>query len=150
MKPPTIRTWAIGSLTGLLICGCSVALAQPWLLTSDLGGNLQAQFPELVSSPQIIAQPQQQIVPPGSVASFFVVAADTRGLTYQWRFSGTNINGATGDALMLTNVSAANEGQYSVVLSNSSSTVTSSSAALMIDSDGDGLPDSWEMAYFGN
>ena len=62
---------------------------------------------------------------PGALASFFVVAADTRGLAYQWRFNGTNISGATGDALLLNNIRATNEGLYSVVLVNNSGSVTS-------------------------
>jgi hypothetical protein len=36
------------------------------------------------------------------------------------------------------------------VATNSAGSVTSAPAALLLDSDGDGLPDSWEMANFGN
>jgi hypothetical protein len=116
----------------------------------DSNGNLIAQKSEISTPLQIISQPQPQVVMSGSLASFLVVAADTRGLSYQWRFNGTDIDGATGDALLLKNVSAANEGLYSVVLSRGADSVPSASAALMIDSDGDGLPDSWELAHFGN
>src|SRR4029077_11612599 len=86
----------------------------------------------------------------GELASFFVVLADTRGVTYQWRFNGTNIPGATGEALLLQNVGAPNEGQYDVVLTNFSGPVISATAALMLDSDHDGMADSWEMTNFGN
>jgi hypothetical protein len=51
---------------------------------------------------------------------------------------------------LLTNVTALNEGSYSVVLSNPSGSITSAPAMLWIDSDGDGLPDTWEQTYFGN
>ena len=77
-----------------------------------------------------------------------MVVADARGVTFQWKFNGTDIPGATGDSLLLTNVSAANEGQYSVVVTNSAGSVTSAPAALMLDTDGDGLPDTWEKANF--
>jgi hypothetical protein len=76
--------------------------------------------------------------------------ADARAVTFQWKFNGTDIPGATGDSLLLTNVNTTNEGQYSVVVTNSVGSVTSAPAALLLDSDRDGLPDSWEIAHFGN
>ena len=100
--------------------------------------------------PQIIGQPQNRIVAPGEAASFSVVAAHTRALTYQWRFNGTNISGATNDAVLLQNVSTNHEGEYRVVLTNPSGSVTSAPAFLMIDSDADGVADSWELTHFGN
>ncbi len=105
---------------------------------------------ENLAAPQILAQPQLQVVQPGELASFSVLVADTSGLTYQWLFNGANISAATSDTLLLSNVSTNNQGQYSVVLSNGSGSVTSASAALMIDSRGCGMPDSWQLAYFGN
>ena len=87
---------------------------------------------------------------PGETASFSVIAADTRGLSYQWQSNGTTLAGATSGALLLTNVSSANEAQYDVVLANGSGSITSAPAALMIDSRGVGMPDSWQLAYFGN
>ena len=77
-----------------------------------------------------------------------MVIADARGVAFQWKFNGTDIPGATGDSLLLTNVSAAKEGQYSVLVTNSAGSVTSAPAALMLDNDGDGLPDTWEKANF--
>ncbi len=126
------------------------ALAQDSQFLFDANGNLALQMAETSGQPQILRQPQNQVVAPGEAASFSVVVADSRGLTPQWLFNGTNINGAMSDTLLLTNVNALEEGQYSVVLSNSSGSVTSAPALLMLDSDGDGLPDSWELAYFGN
>src|SRR5262249_50901583 len=61
-----------------------------------------------------------------------------------------DIGSATNDALLLQNVSTNNEGEYRVVLTNPSGSVTSAPAMLFIDSDADGLPDSWELTYFGN
>lgn len=86
---------------------------------------------------------------PGEIVTFSVVITDARAATFQWRFNGTDIPGATGDSLLLTNVTAANEGQYSVVVTNSAGSVTSAPAELLLDSDRDGLPDSWEIANFG-
>ncbi len=126
------------------------SFAQNWQFDFDANGNLQAQSAESILPPQIVTPPRLQVISPGELASFTVVVRDTRGLTYQWRFNGTNILNATNDALLLTNVSVADQGSYSVLLVNSSGSVTSAPAALMIDADGDGLADSWEMTYFGN
>jgi len=115
----------------------------------DPNGNLSARSVEITAAPQILAQPQPQVVVPGALASFFVVAANTHALGYQWRFHGTNLPGATGDALLLQNVGAADAGPYSVVLVNSSGSVTSSPALLLLDGDRDGMPDSWEQTNFG-
>jgi hypothetical protein len=71
-------------------------------------------------------------------------------VTYQWRFKGANIGGATTDSLLLTNVTAAGEGNYSAVIANSSGSVTSAPAMLYWDSVGDGIPDSWKIQYFGS
>ena len=116
----------------------------------DASGNLAILSEAGVVPPQITGQPIRQILEPDEVATFSVVVSDASGATFQWKFNTTDIAGATGDSLLLTNVSAANEGQYSVVVTNSAGNVTSDPAALLLDSDRDGLPDSWEIANFGN
>jgi len=146
-RPPVSKLVSTGAL---MFLSASLAYGQASRFAFDPNGNLLAQTSETIALPLIVSQPQPQVVMPGALGSFFVVAADTRGLTFQWQFNNTDISGATGDALLLHNVGATNVGLYSVVLSNSSGSVTSSPAALMIDSDGDGLPDSWEIAHFGN
>jgi hypothetical protein len=119
--------------------------------TFDPNGNLATESAAIVAPPQILSHPQPQVVGPGELASFFVVVADARSLTYEWRFNNTNtLGGATTDVLLLQNVGATNEGEYRVVLTNPSGSVTSAPALLMIDSDGDGLADSWELANFGS
>ncbi len=120
------------------------------LLDYDFTGSLVLQTNENPNGPQILGQPQMQIVIPGKSASFSVLVKDTLGVSYQWFFNNLAISGATADSLLITNVSTNNEGLYSVTVSNPSGIVPSSSANLYIDSDGDGLPDSWEMAHFGN
>jgi hypothetical protein len=100
--------------------------------------------------PQILKQPQNQVVAPGDAGSFSLVIADARGVSFQWQFNGADITGATADALLLQNVGTTNEGPYRVVVTNPSGSTTSASARLWLDSDGDGLPDSWELTYFGN
>src|SRR5262245_42837626 len=107
----------------------------------DASGNLASQAPGARGTlpPQIVGQPVMQVAEPGQVATFSVVVADASGISFQWRFNGGDIAGATGDSLLLTDVSAANEGQYTVVVTNGAGSVTSAPAALMLDSDRDGL-----------
>jgi hypothetical protein len=127
----------------------TTGLAQDSRFLFDDNGNLVAQTSPPAAPPEILRDPQNQVIEPGESASFSVVVTDTRGLSYQWRFNGVDISGATDDALLL-NAGAANEGLYSVVLMNSAGNVISAAARLWIDSDGDGLPDSWELAHFGS
>ena len=118
--------------------------------TYDASGNVMIRTLGNVLLPKITGQPVRRIAELGQVATFSVVVEDTSAVTFQWKFNGADIPGDTGDSLVLSNVSAANEGQYSVVITNSVGSVTSAPVELMLDSDGDGLPDSWEIANFGN
>ena len=144
----TLRKLVVSARAAILVP--LVAYGQNSQFLFDLGGNLQAEVPEAVALPRILGQPQSQVVIPGSPVSFSVVVADARGLSYQWQFSGGNTAGVTGDTLLLTNVSAANEGTYAVVLVNGSGSITSAPAILFIDANGNGIPDAWELAYFGH
>lgn len=134
----------------LFVLFTSATHAQDSQFLFDPNGNLFAQTAAVTFPPRILGQPQNRIVAPGEAASFSVVAVDTRALAYQWRFNGTNISGVTNDALLRQNVSTNHEGEYRVVLTNPSGSVTSTPAMLWIDSDADGQPDSWERLYFAS
>jgi hypothetical protein len=82
-------------------------------------------------APAIYGQPMSQAVLPGSNATF-VVSAAASPLTYQWRFNGGNVSGATNSAFTITNVQTANTGAYAAVISNSSGAITSSPANLYL------------------
>jgi hypothetical protein len=83
------------------------------------------------SAPSITLQPSSQAVALGANVTFSVVAAGAAPLSYQWRFGGSPL-GATNASLTLTNVGFANAGAYSVIISNSAGTVTSSTAVLTV------------------
>jgi hypothetical protein len=102
--------------------------------SSDACGDLTGEAPAVSAAPQIIGQPVDQLVSSGDFASFSVIVSVTSGVTFQWAFNGTDVAGATGDSLLLAAVSAANVGQYSVTVTNSAGTVTSSPATLTLDS----------------
>src|SRR5919206_3455021 len=98
----------------------------------DQNGNVAARAESALLAPQITGQPVKQVVEPGTIATFSVVVADAHAITFQWKFNGADIPGETGDSLLLTNVSSANEGQYSVVVTNSAGSVTSAPAELLL------------------
>ncbi|MER3463680.1 MAG: hypothetical protein C4329_03930, partial [Chitinophagaceae bacterium] len=83
-------------------------------------------------APTITTQPVAIARCVGTTANFSVVASGT-GLTYQWRKDGTNISGATSATLTLNNITAADAGNYDVVITNNCGTsVTSNAVALTI------------------
>jgi uncharacterized repeat protein (TIGR03803 family) len=81
---------------------------------------------QVVSSPPVIVVPTtDQNVLPGATASFSVGAIGTPPLAYQWVKNGNDIlSGANTSSLTLTNVSLADAGTYSVIVSNGLGSVT--------------------------
>jgi hypothetical protein len=134
----------------LLLFGTHAASGGDFLFSYDPSGSLIVRAPETLSPPQILGQPQNQIVQPSELASFSILLADATGCAYQWQFNGANLPGQTNDSLLILNVGTNNQGPYSVVVTNSSGSITSTVAQLYLDSNGNGLPDVWELAYFGN
>ena len=87
----------------------------------------------LITPPSIVNQPTNQTVGPGDSIVLSVVTGGSAPLTYQWLFDGTNLDGATSSALVLTNVQLAQAGYYSVTVSNVAGSVTSSNAVLIVN-----------------
>src|ERR1700737_1810059 len=98
---------------GIFAITCARLHAQNWQFSYDLHGDVIARASANAAAPQIIGQPQQQVLEPGKTASFSVTVANAQGVSYQWRFNNNPIGGATSDTLVVNNVTAANEGQYS-------------------------------------
>jgi hypothetical protein len=69
---------------------------------------------------------------PGTSASFSVSATGT-GLSYQWYKGGDPLAGQTGSSLVLANVSAADAGTYSVVVSGTCGNAVTNSASLTVN-----------------
>ena len=90
------------------------------------------------SAPQITSQPANQIATMGGNATFSVAVSAAPPRFYQWQKNGTNLldgdnlAGSTNRILTLTNVSLADSGNYSVMVSNSLGSVTSSNALLTV------------------
>ena len=105
--------------------------------------------PFVAQPPQVVGVTGPRIVGPGSTVTLSVVVADARGISFQWRFNGADLPGETKDSLVLTSVTAAMEGTYYVIVSNAVASVAAS-ASVWLDSTGNLLPDSWQIAHFGN
>lgn len=86
------------------------------------------------SAPVITNQPQSITVSEGNQASFSVTATGTPPLSYQWRKNSVNISGATNSTYTIPSAIPGDEGNYSVVVSNSAGSVTSNNATLTVTS----------------
>ncbi len=86
-----------------------------------------------INTPVITTQPQSQTIDAGTPVTFTVVASSSTSLTYQWKFNGGPISGATQSFYTIPSVSrAANAGQYQVIVSNSDGPTPSSLATLTV------------------
>jgi alpha-N-acetylglucosaminidase len=80
--------------------------------------------------PILITQPIGGTDVVGGSFTFSVGASGSGPLAYQWSHGGNTLTGATNSVLMLTNLSLADSGSYSVTVSNAFG-VTNSTAALL-------------------
>lgn len=83
--------------------------------------------------PQITTAPASQSVLLGASVTFNVTATGTAPLAYQWKFNGTDIAGATGTSYTIPQAQLANDGSYTVVVTNIAGSVTSPAAVLTVN-----------------
>jgi alpha-tubulin suppressor-like RCC1 family protein len=93
----------------------------------------------VVAAPLIQEQPTNQMVAVGSTATFTVTAIGAPPLSYQWQLDGTNLvdgditSGSATSALTISNAQTNNTStNYTVIVSNSFGSVTSSPVALTV------------------
>jgi hypothetical protein len=85
----------------------------------------------------IVAQPENQSVIVGHAATFGVTATGSGTVTYQWKKNGVVITGAGQSAYTTPVTTTADNGtQYTVVLTDNNSTLTSNSATLTVTASG--------------
>ncbi|MCC6233895.1 MAG: immunoglobulin domain-containing protein, partial [Verrucomicrobiales bacterium] len=82
--------------------------------------------------PSLISSPSSVTAKVGEAVSLTVSAEGTAPLSYQWQKDGVAVPGAVSSLLSWSAVSAADEGRYSVVVSNSAGVVTSAEAVLTV------------------
>jgi hypothetical protein len=80
----------------------------------------------------ILNQPQTQVAEAGAHINLRVSVFGAEPLSYQWQFNLTNLPFATNATLTLTNVGPSDSGQYSVLVSNSTTNVLSSAAQVTV------------------
>ena len=84
------------------------------------------------SIPVFTAQPIAASVTAGGAVTFSVAVSGQPAPTLQWQKNGVDVAGATGDTLRLSNVTAADAGNYRVIATNASGSATSDAAALTV------------------
>jgi uncharacterized repeat protein (TIGR03803 family) len=100
--------------------------------------SMAASLAVVVSAPVITAQPTNQTISPGSTATFAVAAVGSVPLTYQWQLNGANLtdggsySGSATSTLTVANAIEADNGVYTVIVSNPVNAVTSAPATLAV------------------
>src|SRR5438552_3179194 len=102
--------------------------ALPALLLCGISSRCFAQC----CAPMITNQPQSQSVIIGTTVDFSVAVNSTTFPTYQWRFNGTNIAGATATNYTIYSAQPTNAGNYSVAVTNQAGWTISSNASLTV------------------
>lgn len=111
----------------------SAFLALTVLLACGGGGGGGTPAPPAAVAPAISTQPASQSVQAGATATFTVTATGTAPLTYQWKKGGTAIAGATSASYTTPATVAADGGSsFTVTVTNSAGSVTSSAAILTV------------------
>ncbi len=85
------------------------------------------------TAPTITTQPASLALTAGANATFSVVAAGTAPLRYEWRKNGRTINNATAASFTVASAKLDDAAVYTVRVSNSAGSLTSSPAALTVN-----------------
>lgn len=88
-------------------------------------------FLTVLASPAILTAPADLTVSQGQSAAF-TVSASGDNLAYQWAFLGADIPGATGPTYTLQSAQPANQGLYSVTVSNAVGTAKAQAALTIL------------------
>lgn len=83
-------------------------------------------------TPVLTTLPTDQFQIAGGAVTFTSRGVGLYGVSYQWKTNDVNLAGATNATLTLTNVQAAQAGNYTVTISNEVGTLTSPNAALTL------------------
>ncbi len=108
------------------------------VVVSNSAGNAVSSGATLTVSsarlpPAIITQPADQIASTGANVTFIVVVTGSEPLSFQWRKNGANIQGANSATLALSNITAADAGNYSVLVTNRAGSASSVAATLTVN-----------------
>jgi polygalacturonase len=107
------------------------------VIITNMAGSITSSVVTLIVllPPGITTQPANQTITIGQNASFTVTATGTGPLSYQWYYNtNTLLAAATNATLTITNAQTTNDGGYSVLVTNSVGSITSSVATLTVNS----------------
>ena len=134
----SFRNWYFGcsNLTATVVVGLTngilLTAGDPNLANASSATNwLYGWQPQL--TPNILTNPASQTVNYGLPAALNVVATGIPDPTYQWIKDGTNLTGATSATVSVPSATLNDAGTYSVVVTTSSGSVTSSPAILTVN-----------------
>jgi alpha-tubulin suppressor-like RCC1 family protein len=94
--------------------------------------SLTTVFTVTNSSPYILLQPVSQTLPLGGCATLSITAKGSLPLSYQWRFNGNDIPGATDPVLVLERLRYDQTGFYNAVVRNAFGQIISAKAFLSV------------------
>jgi uncharacterized delta-60 repeat protein len=104
------------------------------VVVTNAQGSVTSAVPVLtVRDPLITGQPASQLKNAGASVFFNVAAVGTPPLSYQWWKDGVALSSDTAPSLILTNLQAADAGNYDVVVSNVFGSVISAVAVLGVN-----------------
>lgn len=122
----TGATLVIASATGSDAADYDVVITTPCGSVTSNAATIRVQ-----AQPLITQQPASVNVAQGAVVTL-VVMAEGEGLRLQWMKNGVDIDGATSFNLILTNVTAEDEGDYACKVSSACGTTTSETARVSV------------------
>lgn len=105
------------------------------VVITNVAGSVTSSVASLTVNlpPTIGVPPQSLAIWRGQDAEFSVTAGGTEPFSYQWRFNGTNLAGATDSAFTRTDAQVTHAGNYAVVVTNLAGAITSAPATLTVN-----------------
>ncbi len=126
---------------GRLYFGCSDAKLYAFTINQNLSATPWPTFHQGITRTgratatallTIGLSPLSQIAATGTSVTFNVLATGTAPISYQWYFNNVAIAGATSSSYSISSVANANVGNYTVIVTDASGSITSSPASLTI------------------
>src|SRR5437660_483496 len=104
------------------------------MFSTRCSGLASSSTGSVTTAPSVTSQPGSQSVTAGQTAIFSVSATGTAPLSYQWKKNGIAVSGASSSAYTTPATSTSDSGaQFTVIVSNSAGSVTSSAAVLTVN-----------------